>query len=150
MEKNADRLKGMLEARGIETHLLSVAGRGPIVFGKLESENAKRTVIFYAHYDGQPVDPSAWTDKSPFTPVLRDNSIEAGGNPNPLPGRLAPLRSFCFRCQIPHRRYTRHHRRAPRTEHPSRRQSEVYFGRRRRSWFHSSSTNPAASQKSSR
>jgi acetylornithine deacetylase/succinyl-diaminopimelate desuccinylase-like protein len=85
IEKNSDRLKGMLEARGVETHLLSIEGRGPVVFGKLESENAKRTVIFYAHYDGQPVDPSAWTDKSPFTPVLRDNSIEAGGKPIPFP-----------------------------------------------------------------
>jgi acetylornithine deacetylase/succinyl-diaminopimelate desuccinylase-like protein len=79
IEKNAARLKEMLEARGIETHLLSIEGRGPVVFGKLETENAKRTVIFYAHYDGQPVDPSAWTDKSPFEPVLRDKSIEAGG-----------------------------------------------------------------------
>ena len=85
IEKNADRLKGMLEARGIETHLLSIEGRGPVVFGKLETENAKRTVIFYAHYDGQPVDPAAWTDKSPFAPVLRDSSIEAGGKPIPFP-----------------------------------------------------------------
>ena len=75
----------MLEARGIETHLLSIEGRGPVVFGKLETENAKRTVIFYAHYDGQPVDPSAWTDKSPFEPVLRDKSIEAGGKRIPFP-----------------------------------------------------------------
>jgi acetylornithine deacetylase/succinyl-diaminopimelate desuccinylase-like protein len=79
IEKNATRLKEMLEARGIETHLLSIEGRGPVVFGKLETEGATRTVIFYAHYDGQPVDPASWTDKSPFTPVLRDNSIEAGG-----------------------------------------------------------------------
>jgi acetylornithine deacetylase/succinyl-diaminopimelate desuccinylase-like protein len=85
MQKNADRLKGMLEARGIETHLLSIEGRGPVVFGKLETENAKRTVIFYAHYDGQPVDPSAWTDKSPFEPVLRDKPIENGGKPIPFP-----------------------------------------------------------------
>jgi len=85
MEKNAARLKEMLEARGIETHLLSIDGRGPVVFGKLETENATRTVIFYAHYDGQPVDPAAWTDKSPFTPVLRDNSIEAGGKVIPFP-----------------------------------------------------------------
>ena len=85
IEKNAARLKEMLEARGIETHLLSIEGRGPVVFGKLETENAKRTVIFYAHYDGQPVDPSAWTDKSPFEPVLRDKSIEAGGKPIPYP-----------------------------------------------------------------
>src|SRR5882757_9257752 len=89
MEKNAARLKEMLEARGIETHLLSIEGRGPVVFGKLEVENAKRTVIFYAHYDGQPVDPSAWTDKFPFAPALRDNSIEAGGKRIPFPDSSA-------------------------------------------------------------
>jgi len=92
IEKNATRLQEMLEARGVETHLLSIAGRGPVVFGKLETENAKRTVIFYAHYDGQPVDPSAWTDKSPFEPILRYQSIEAGGKriPFPDPGSGAP------------------------------------------------------------
>ena len=92
IQKNAERLKGMLEARGIETHLLSIEGRGPVVFGKLETENAKRTVIFYAHYDGQPVDPSAWTDKSPFEPVLRDKSIEAGGKRIPFPDLVAATR----------------------------------------------------------
>jgi acetylornithine deacetylase/succinyl-diaminopimelate desuccinylase-like protein len=85
IERNATRLGEMLEARGIETHLLSIAGRGPVVFGKLDAEGATRSVIFYAHYDGQPVDPSAWTDKSPFTPVLRDHSIEAGGKIIPFP-----------------------------------------------------------------
>ena len=92
IEKNAARLKGMLEARGIETHLLSIEGRGPVVFGKLEAENAIRTVIFYAHYDGQPVDPSAWTDKTPFEPVLRDKPIESGGKriPFPEPANASP------------------------------------------------------------
>ncbi len=95
MEKNAARLKEMLEARGIETHLLSIEGRGPVVFGKLETENAKRTLIFYAHYDGQPVDPSAWTDKSPFEPVLRDKSTEAGGKRIPYPDAASgPANSY--------------------------------------------------------
>ncbi|HLZ11819.1 MAG TPA: M20/M25/M40 family metallo-hydrolase [Candidatus Acidoferrum sp.] len=79
IQKNAARLQLMLEARGIETHLLSTDGRGPVVFGKLETPGAKRTVIFYAHYDGQPVDAAAWTDHAPFEPILYDNSIEAGG-----------------------------------------------------------------------
>jgi acetylornithine deacetylase/succinyl-diaminopimelate desuccinylase-like protein len=79
IQKNAVQLQGLLEARGIETHLLPIEGRGPIVFGKLEAENAKRTIIFYAHYDGQPVEPSAWTDQSPFEPVLRNKSLEEGG-----------------------------------------------------------------------
>lgn len=85
IQKNAARLVEMLEARGIETHLLSIEGRGPVVFGKLESPGALRTVIFYAHYDGQPVDPTTWTDGSPFTPVLRTDSIEAGGKKIPFP-----------------------------------------------------------------
>lgn len=79
IQKNAAHLVEMLEARGIETHLLPVEGRGPVVFGKLISPAAAHTVIFYAHYDGQPVDPAAWTDGAPFTPVLRTDSIEAGG-----------------------------------------------------------------------
>src|SRR4029077_9310976 len=49
--------------------------------------DAKRTVIFYAHYDGQPVDPAAWTDGKPFEPVLRSDAIEAGGKPIPPPDK---------------------------------------------------------------
>jgi acetylornithine deacetylase/succinyl-diaminopimelate desuccinylase-like protein len=79
IQKNAAHLVEMLEARGIETHLLPISGRGPVVFGKLITPEAKRTVILYAHYDGQPVDPAAWTDGKPFEPVLRDAAIEAGG-----------------------------------------------------------------------
>ncbi len=89
IQKNAAHLVEMLEARGIETHLLPVTGRGPVVFGKLISAEAKRTVIFYAHYDGQPVDAAAWTDGKPFEPVLRDAAIEAGGKRIPFPANSA-------------------------------------------------------------
>ncbi len=85
IQKNATHLVEMLEARGIETHLLPISGRGPVVFGKLNAPDAKRTVIFYAHYDGQPVDPAAWTDSKPFEPTLRSDSIEAGGKRIPPP-----------------------------------------------------------------
>jgi acetylornithine deacetylase/succinyl-diaminopimelate desuccinylase-like protein len=94
IQKNAARLVEMLEARGIETHLLPITGRGPVVFGKLNSPDAKRTVILYAHYDGQPVDPAAWTDGAPFEPVLRDAAIEAGGNRIPFPASSAGHRGL--------------------------------------------------------
>ena len=87
IQKNAAHLVEMLEARGIETHLLPISGRGPVVFGKLNAPDAKRTVIFYAHYDGQPVDPAAWTDGKPFEAVLRSDAIEAGGKRIPLPDK---------------------------------------------------------------
>lgn len=89
IQKNAERLVEMLEARGIETHLLPITGRGPVVFGKLIAPEATRTVIFYAHYDGQPVDPAAWTDGKPFEPALRSDSIEAGGKRIPFPENSA-------------------------------------------------------------
>jgi acetylornithine deacetylase/succinyl-diaminopimelate desuccinylase-like protein len=89
IQKNAEHLVEMLEARGIETHLLPITGRGPVVFGKLITPTATRTVIFYAHYDGQPVDPAAWTDGTPFEPVLRSDAIEAGGKRIPFPENSA-------------------------------------------------------------
>jgi len=94
IQRNAAHLVEMLEARGIETHLLPITGRGPVVFGKLISAEAKRTVIFYAHYDGQPVDPTAWTDGKPFEPALRDAAIEAGGKHIPFPENSAQHRAI--------------------------------------------------------
>jgi acetylornithine deacetylase/succinyl-diaminopimelate desuccinylase-like protein len=94
IQKNAAHLVEMLEARGIETHLLPISGRGPVVFGKLISAEAKRTVIFYAHYDGQPVDAAAWTDGKPFEPGLRDAAIETGGKRIPFPENTAQHRAI--------------------------------------------------------
>src|SRR2546426_12648190 len=85
IERNAAKLIEMLEARGIETHPLTITGRGPVIFGKLTTPEATRTVIFYAHYDGQPVDAKAWTESSPIEPALRSNAIEAGGKRIPFP-----------------------------------------------------------------
>jgi acetylornithine deacetylase/succinyl-diaminopimelate desuccinylase-like protein len=67
----ADRLQELLRARGFEAKLLSSSpGTPPVVFGTLKTSGAKRTVVFYAHYDGQPVTPPQWTS-DPFTPVMR-------------------------------------------------------------------------------
>ena len=46
IQKNAAHLVEMLEARGVEAHLLPITGRGPVVYGKLISPEAKHTVIF--------------------------------------------------------------------------------------------------------
>jgi acetylornithine deacetylase/succinyl-diaminopimelate desuccinylase-like protein len=94
IQKNAARLVEMLKVRGVETELLPIAGRGPVVFGNLMSPGAKHTVIFYAHYDGQPVDAAAWTDGKPFEPALRDNSIEAGGKRIPFPDATAGVAGY--------------------------------------------------------
>lgn len=77
IRRNADKLLEMMRRRGIESRLLEGDGP-PAVFGELKSPGATRTMAFYAHYDGQPVDSSKWATE-PFKPALRDGPLEAGG-----------------------------------------------------------------------
>lgn len=78
IRRNAEAVVALLERRGVKARLLETEGSPPLVFGELLRPGAKRTVIFYAHYDGQPVDPSQWMD-DPWKPVLRDGRLEEGG-----------------------------------------------------------------------
>jgi acetylornithine deacetylase/succinyl-diaminopimelate desuccinylase-like protein len=71
---NAAALRRMFEERGAQTRLLPSSG-SPYVYARLAPEappegEAVLTVLFYCHYDGQPVDPARWTTTAPFTPKL--------------------------------------------------------------------------------
>lgn len=85
IQRNATALVEMLKRRGFRSELLPIPGRGPVVFGDLESPGAKGTVIFYCHYDGQPVEASKWIGTKPFVPALRTDTIDAGGQLIPFP-----------------------------------------------------------------
>ena len=76
IRRNADHLQGMLQKRGFTAELLATDGN-PLVYGELKVSGATRTVLFYCHYDGQPVDPKGWKQPDPFTPVVRDGRIYA-------------------------------------------------------------------------
>jgi len=71
IQRNADLLILMLRKRGVETRLLTLEGANPVVFGEVKTPNAKHTIVFYAHYDGQPVTPAEWEGNAPFSPVIR-------------------------------------------------------------------------------
>lgn len=71
LRKNADFLVEMLRKRGVDSRLFSISDAPPVVYGQIVVPGAKRTIVFYAHYDGQPVAPSEW-DGAPFTPVIRE------------------------------------------------------------------------------
>ncbi len=82
IRKNADFIKGMMERRGIKAELLtgSTPGVTPAVFGEIKTPGATRTIGFYAHYDGQPVNPKQWHEGlDPFKPVLITAPVESGG-----------------------------------------------------------------------
>lgn len=86
IRRNARHLAAMLERRGIRARLLETPGAPPAVYGELRAPGATRTIVFYAHYDGQPVDTTQWLTP-PWTPVLRDRVHTAGGSVIPLPAR---------------------------------------------------------------
>ena len=83
IRRNAAAIIEMMSRRGIQAKLLEGAGP-PSVFGELKTAGATQTIGFYAHYDGQPVDPSKWVS-DPFKPTLRSASLEAGGKEIPFP-----------------------------------------------------------------
>jgi acetylornithine deacetylase/succinyl-diaminopimelate desuccinylase-like protein len=57
-----------------------VASAPPAIFGELVTPGARTTLLFYAHYDGQPTNPATWTGSEPWTPVFRSASLEKGGH----------------------------------------------------------------------
>jgi len=71
IQRNANALVAMLQKRGVESRLLTMPGVNPVVFGEIRAPQAKHTIVFYAHYDGQPVTPAEWEGNAPFTPTLR-------------------------------------------------------------------------------
>ena len=91
MAANADALAAMLQRRGIAARRLEVPGAPPAVYGELRAAGARRTLVVYAHYDGQPADPAEWHGE-PWRPVLRTGPLPAGKEtalasaPSPLPG----------------------------------------------------------------
>jgi acetylornithine deacetylase/succinyl-diaminopimelate desuccinylase-like protein len=91
IERNADRLTAMLTQRGFAVHRLS-AGEGtpPALYASLSVPGATRTVMFYAHYDGQPVGQKGWVS-DPFKPVLRSGPLGPGVKDVDLAAVSGPL-----------------------------------------------------------
>ena len=71
--RNAAAIQAMFAKRGVPTRLLTLDGAPPIVVGDLRAPGATRTIAFYAHYDGQPVDATQWKS-GPWMPVIRDTA----------------------------------------------------------------------------
>ncbi len=91
--RNAEYLVNAFKERGAAMELLADPENPdapPVVFGELPATAEARegseplTLVLYAHYDGQPVDPEKWTHE-PWSPTLYTASLEDSGWPRPLP-----------------------------------------------------------------
>jgi acetylornithine deacetylase/succinyl-diaminopimelate desuccinylase-like protein len=82
IRRNATHLAAMLRRHGLTGEVLETAGN-PLVYGALNVPGAARTLLFYAHYDGQPVAAAVWKQRDPFVPVLRTGRVDQGGRDVP-------------------------------------------------------------------
>ena len=81
IRRNATRIMEMMKLRGLDPRLLEAEtpNAPPAVYAEWKTRGAQRTLLFYAHYDGQPTDPKQWTSTLPWDPVFRTAALEAGG-----------------------------------------------------------------------
>ena len=94
LRRTALFVQDMMRRRGITTELLAAATPGvpPVVFGEVRVPDATRTIIFYAHYDGQPVNPAQWREGlQPFRPQLATGPLDRGGVLTAVPVPDQPL-----------------------------------------------------------
>ena len=93
IRQNAAHIMEMMKRRGLDPRLLEgdTPNVPPAVFAEWKTPGAQRTLIFYAHYDGQPTDPKQWTGTLPWQPTYRTAALEAGGQIVPVPAGQTPI-----------------------------------------------------------
>jgi len=57
--------------RGFSVQRIATAG-SPLLLAERHSSDSAKTILIYLQSDGQPVDPSAWFQEDPYTPVLKE------------------------------------------------------------------------------
>lgn len=93
IRRNAEFIREMMQRRGLNPRLLETASKStpPAVYGEWKAPGATHSLIFYAHYDGQPTDPKHWTETLPWQPTWRSAALESGGKVVALPAAGEPI-----------------------------------------------------------
>ncbi len=68
-------LEDAFGARGFSTQRISTEG-SPLLLAERHISDAAKTVLVYLQSDGQPVDPAAWFQEDPYTPVLKERNSD--------------------------------------------------------------------------
>lgn len=74
-----DFVKGYLEDMGLEVEVWRASKGHPCLFAEHRAGPDKPTILFYHHYDVQPVDPLDLWESAPFEPTVKDGDIFARG-----------------------------------------------------------------------
>ncbi|RLI57112.1 MAG: peptidase M20 [Candidatus Thorarchaeota archaeon] len=102
MDEAAELVAKMLEKAGMESKINPTDG-APVVTASLDV-GAKRTLLFYDHYDVQPAGPLELWESGPFEPQVRDDRIYGRGvadNKGDLVSRIWAVRTLVEAGQTP-------------------------------------------------
>ncbi len=81
IEECAQLVKKTLEKSGIKSEILKLKNVAPLVYGEVKSKkNPNKTLMFYNHYDVQPVEPYDLWDDPPFSGKIKGNKIFGRGS----------------------------------------------------------------------
>lgn len=72
MLRNAQWIQSYIEPRGFQSEIVAV-GKGYYVLAERNIEGADKTILIYAHFDGQPVAPFNWASP-PFEATLKSGN----------------------------------------------------------------------------
>jgi len=75
IQVNANQLEKLFQKRGFSTKQFANGGK-PLVLAEFPADPSKKTILFYLHFDGQPVILSQWSQPSPWQPVLKKKSAD--------------------------------------------------------------------------
>ena len=93
----ARAVEEMMKAAGVKTRVLRMNGAPPLLYGECKSSKSQKTVLFYNHYDVQPIEPLGEWRSPPFEPEIRDGRIYGRGvsdDKGELVSRLKILESY--------------------------------------------------------
>ncbi len=79
LKECAEIVERMMKEVGLSTKIIPEKDGNPVVFGEIKGKKAKKTLLFYDHYDVQPPEPLEEWICDPFSGVIRDGKIYGRG-----------------------------------------------------------------------
>lgn len=97
LKECAEIVEKMMKETGLSTKIIPEKEGNPVVFGQIKGKKAKKTLLFYDHYDVQPPEPLEEWICDPFSPLIRNGKIYGRGvsdNKGDFVSRLKAVQAF--------------------------------------------------------
>jgi len=97
LKECAEMIEQMMKQVGLLTKVIPEREGNPVVFGEIRGKKAKKTLLFYDHYDVQPPEPLEEWICDPFSGIIRDGKIYGRGvsdNKGDFVSRLKAVQAF--------------------------------------------------------